>query len=572
MTWTGERVLKQIELGEDSLVEFKEAISVKQRNTIADELAAMGNTRGGTLVFSVSDKGEVKPLSRKQMDTLEMTVSEICSDSIRPHLQFSTQRLSLPDDSSVLVVEVEKSRFVHKSPGGYFHRQGSTKREITPEVLSRLFEQRSRTGLIDPDERTVEGTGPNTLDPELSGRFLSSRTDEPRQSLLNKLGFVREDDDGVMRATVAGILLCTEKPEENIPDALIQAVRYRGNTPDGANQLDAATITGPLDRQIREAIAFAVRNMNVAARKDPARVDMPQYSERALFEAIVNAVIHRDYSMRGSRIRLFLFDDRLELYSPGALVNTLTTKNIGDRQSARNGVIVSMLGRLPVKDIRGSGERQYFLERRGEGVPIIRGETRALTGREPVYDLLDGAELRLTLPAAPQKGEGVQAEVLILAAGQPLAGIQVHVLYPNKTWKEEKTDTMGRAHFNFHSELPMTVFCASRGYAAHVERDWFPTTPLTVELGSLPGGGSIVFSEETGDFPGLKGRINPILDNLDRTYMYTTNIAIDGGKQQPVHFKLRQSLRLTDINGGELVVRVVEMIGKSALLEYEIPE
>ena len=69
--------------------------------------------------------------------------------------------------------------------------------------------------------------------------------------------------------------------------------------------------------------------------------------------------------------------------------------------------------------------------------------------------------------------------------------------------------------------------------------------------------------------PDLTGRLNPILDNLDRMYLYATNIAIEEGKQQPVRFKLNQPLRLTDANGFEWVVRFVEMIGRSALLEYE---
>ncbi len=66
-----------------------------------------------------------------------------------------------------------------------------------------------------------------------------------------------------------------------------------------------------------KTMRFVVRNRRVAARKRPARQDLPQYSERAVFEAVVNAVVYRDYAVRGSKICLFMFDDRLELYSPG---------------------------------------------------------------------------------------------------------------------------------------------------------------------------------------------------------------------------------------------------------------
>lgn len=574
MLWDSDRLLLQLELGEDSRVEFKEAVfsgnrvSGPHRDAIADELAAFGNTIGGTLIFSVSDDGAVRLMSRQQMDALEAFVVELCSDSIRPPLAFVTQRLALPDGSFVLVVTVEQSALVHKSPGGYLARQGSSKREMSPEALKRLFQQRARSGLLGPDEGIVAGTGINTLDATLADRFLSSRATEPTTVQLTKLGLVREDDSGVLRATVTGVLLCTTRPDEYIRGALIEAVRYPGTVSGRASQLDAASITGPLDQQIRDAVHFARLNTRVAARKAPGRIETPQFSPRALFEAIVNAVVHRDYSEK-EKIRLFIFDDRFELYSPGALPNTLPIEAMRNRQATRNETLASILRMLVVGDIAGAGDRQYFLEQRGEGVPVIYEQTRALTGREPEYELLGGTELRLTIPSARPPVSGIQGEVSVSAGGQPLVGAQVVALYPNKTWMEEATDSFGRVAFGFHSELPITVFCAAPGYGAHVERDWHPPEPLAVPLEPRPRGGSAVFTEGVGHLPNLTGRLNPILDDLDRMYLYATNVAIDEGKQQPVHFKLNQPLRLTDVNGFEWIVRFVEMIGTSALLEYE---
>ena len=275
--------------------------------------------------------------------------------------------------------------------------------------------------------------------------------------------------------------------------------------------------------------------------------------------------------MENAKIRLFIFDDRLELYSPGTLPNTLPIEAMRNRQATRNETLASILRRLAMGDIAGAGDRQYFLEQRGERVPIIYEQTRELTGRDPAYELLGGAELRLTIPSAHPPVTGIEGKVLVSAAGQPLAGAQVVALYPNKTWMEGKTDAFGRVGFGFHSELPITVFCAAAGHTAHVERDWHPPEPISVQLEPLPLGGSTVFAEGTGHLPDLTGRLNPILDNLDRMYLYATNVAIDEGKQQTVHFKLKQSLRLTDVNGFEWIVRFVEMIGKSALLEYEPP-
>ena len=133
----------------------------------------------------------------------------------------------------------------------------------------------------------------------------------------------------------------------------------------------------------------------------------------------------------------------------------------------------------------------------------------------------------------------------------------------------QQTDTLGRAVFDFHSELPITVFCAAPGHRAHVERDWRPPSPLVADLASLAGGGSIVIPQRTGHLPNLKGRLNPILDSLDRMYLYATNVAINGGLRQPVHFKLAEPLHLADADGAVWVVRFVDMMGDSSVLEYE---
>ena len=577
MSWTAESLLRQIELGEDSRLEFKEAffrkgrVGAPSREVVADELAAFGNSSGGTMVFSVSDAGEVRQLTRSRIDALETFVGEICSDSIKPTLHFATQRLALPGGLSVLVVEIEQSQLVHKSPGGYMGRRGSSKRELTPQALQRLFQRRGRSGLLGPDEMPVAETGRGTLHTELLDRFLSFRTLEPADTQLAKLGLLGNDEAGVIRATVAGVLLATERPDKYIPGAVIEAVRYRGTVLGKASQHDAATIVGPLDRQIREAVQFARLNTRVAARKAPGRVEIPQFSPRAVFEAIVNAAVHRDYSMENARIRMFIFDDRMELYSPGALVNTLSLDAMRARQATRNEALASLLRMIRVGDIEGAGDRQYFLELRGEGVPVIYEQTRELTGQDPEFELVDGAELRLTLPSAKPPVEGIAGEVLVTADGQPLAGARVVAHYPNKTWMEATTDTFGRAAFGFYEDLPITVYCAAPGHAGHVERRWRPPAPLSIGLRTLPEGGSAIFTEGTGHLPGLKGRLNPILDTLDRTYLYATNVAIEQGRQQPVQFKLNQPLRLTDVHGFEWTVRFIDIFGKSSLLEYRPP-
>ena len=208
-----------------------------------------------------------------------------------------------------------------------------------------------------------------------------------------------------MRPTVAGVLMASEEPRRWLPNAYVQAVAYRGDeirTGSGEDpyQLDAVDVSGPLDRQIVEACRFVAKNMKTAAVKTMGRIDHPQYDMTAVFEAVTNAVAHRDYSVYGSKIRLRLFDNRLELYSPGAIANSLTIDSLRYRQSARNEAVCSLLAKCPAPDDPWLiTDRKNIMEKRGEGVPIILDNSTRLSGKEPECRLIDDAELLLTIYA-----------------------------------------------------------------------------------------------------------------------------------------------------------------------------
>lgn len=259
----------------------------------------------------------------------------------------------------------------------------------------------SQARLIRFDEQSVPNTSITDLNPKLWSRFRTVISPRDDQEFLEKIKLITRDDDNSVRATVSGILVATDSPETFISNAFIQAVCYRGIERNAAYQLDAKDITGPLDIQIRDACKFVERNMRVFATKAPHRIETPQYSMNAVFEAVVNAVAHRDYSIYGSKIRLHLFSDRLEIFSPGVFPNTMTIESISERQSARNELISSLLARCPVNVDAIGSQRTFIMDKRGEGVPIIITESEKLSGRKPEYRLLDDAELMLKIFAAP---------------------------------------------------------------------------------------------------------------------------------------------------------------------------
>ena len=413
-------LLDKIRLGEDALLELKEVrfagqrVSAPHRDSIADELVAFANSRGGVCVLGVADKTcEIQGVPDDRTGIVETLVHELCCDSIKPSLAPHIEWLRLPAPSgaevAVLKIDVPRSLFVHQGPGGYLHWAGSAKREMSPDYLARLFQQRDQTRLIRFDDQIVADAELKDLAPEFWKRFETPRTGADHEDLLSKLRVARRDDDGSLKPTVAGVLMASQDPRRWLPNAFVQAIAYRGeeirtDDPPFPYQLDVADIVGPLDKQVEAACQFVAKNMRTAAFKSSERMgrrDRPQFDLTAVFEALVNAVAHRDYSIHGAKIRLRLFENRLELYSPGGIPNTLSVENLPYVQTARNEILASLLAKCPVPADKPwlTTDRQTLMDRRGEGVRIIMENSERLSGRAPEYRLIDDAELLLTIYA-----------------------------------------------------------------------------------------------------------------------------------------------------------------------------
>jgi predicted HTH transcriptional regulator len=398
--------LKQIALGEDSVIELKSivytggTVSCPHRNSMADEMAAMANSHGGMFVLGVDDTSHcVTGLPQEKLDSTETWARNIANDLVAPPLDCAIRKLAVhtgDGEKNIIRIDIPKSIFVHKSPNGYFYRIGSSKREMTPDVLARLFQQRTQNRLIRFDEQPVMNASINDINKNLWERFKTPLSPVDGHEFLEKLKLISIDEDGHPCPTISGILMCCESPEKFIASAYIQAVCYNGKDR-VSGQLDAIDITGPLDIQIKEACKFIKRNMKTRAIKDPGRIERPQYSTNAFFEAVVNAVVHRDYSIYGSKIRLRIFSDRLELYSPGSIPNTMTVESLPLRQSSRNELLSSLLARCPMNFDAENSKRMFIMDKRGEGVPIIISESLALSGKKPEYVLIDDTELLLTI-------------------------------------------------------------------------------------------------------------------------------------------------------------------------------
>ena len=418
MRYTDLELLDKIRLGEDSSIDWKEIRLSGERLTgpkpdeLADDIASFANKRGGVLVLGVDDKTkEVIGIPLDKMEAVERTIKELCQDKLKPALEtVDIYRRQLPDATgqlrAILQVEITRSLFLHDSPGGTWTRVGSSKRQMSQDLKLRMQMQRSQARIIRFDEFLVYEAGLPDLDKDLYERFRTDRSDTSVEDFLRKLGILGQDEEGAWHPTLSGVLMCSKSPETWHKGAFIQAVAYAGvdavpSEGEGAYQSDAEDITGPLDHQVVGAMQFVRRNSKVAATKEAGRSDKPEYDTTAIFEALVNAVVHRDYTIQGSKVRLKMFSDRLELYVPGALVNTLDLDSIAFRQVSRNDTLASLLSKVPVDErISGNTTRSTYMDRRGEGTQIIVKRTFELTGHPATYRLLGDDELMLTIPKA----------------------------------------------------------------------------------------------------------------------------------------------------------------------------
>ncbi|WP_308873579.1 AlbA family DNA-binding domain-containing protein [Thiothrix subterranea] len=223
-----DNLLKQIALGEDSTlelkaIEFKGAhISAPHRNSLADEMAAMANSNTGVIVLGVDDKTKtISGIPVEKIDTVETWVREIANDQITPPLLCRIRKLAVPSatggETAIIQIDIPRSLFVHQSPGGYLYRIGSSKRQMTPDALARLFQQRSQARIIRYDEQAVPQASLDDLKTPLWQRFRSPLSPKDDREFLSKLKLITRDEDCNLYPTVSGILMATDHPPNSSP-------------------------------------------------------------------------------------------------------------------------------------------------------------------------------------------------------------------------------------------------------------------------------------------------------------------------------------------------------------------
>ena len=375
---TRTELLEIIANGENSGVEFKR--DTLQNYDLAKELVAFSNLEGGIVLLGVEDDGSVTGLVRED---LEEWVMNTCRDKVRPAIIPYFEIIGeLEPGKNIAVVRVPRGLYAysrwHNNRTVCYIRVGSQSREPTLEEMSRLFQQRH---MLHSDSRPISGTTINDLDrrrlKDYFGRILQRDfpDDEDYTGWISLLSNMEIMDEDVV--TVGGLLLFGTTPNRYLPQAGINAVAFVGPEKEYATrerkQLRGA-MTSLMDRNgnlleaglVEQSVDFIRRNTSVSAvLEDGARrMEKPTYPEDAVREAIVNALTHRDYLLSGTDIELAVYNDRLEIISPGKLPNGVTPESMRDgARSARNPLLKDFM-------------RDYgYMENLGMGVSrkIIKG-------------------------------------------------------------------------------------------------------------------------------------------------------------------------------------------------------
>lgn len=312
---------------------------------LAQTLVAFANADGGTILLGVDESGApVEGLFGEEMEEALRAALLEC----RPPIRTEWEQIETPGGAAA-AIHVPRSTELHAlADGRVLIRSGSENRPLGGEQVRQLASGKSSG---DFEMQEVAGAELGDLDPEIIRDYIAHREEKqgrqiklPQERLLRQIGALTADNV----PTVAGLLLFGFEPQFFLPQSGLTFVRFSGSELRGPGGLPGYIrrdeITGPLAQVIERTWAILLHEMRVeAVVKGLRREERTEYPQIPVREALVNAVCHRDYRLGGRRIEIRMFDDRLEVHSPGGLPGYITIDNIVEEHFSRNPRIVNGL-------------------------------------------------------------------------------------------------------------------------------------------------------------------------------------------------------------------------------------
>lgn len=356
-------LLSIIGQGETSKVQFKELLD--SDTSIAAEMIAMSNSKGGIIIFGVKDKtGEITGLNYEQLQKIGNRIATIATDSIKPQIFVTTESLSVNFEDghrNVLIVYIEEgfAKPYKDNNGTIWLKQGCDKRKLTDNnELFRLFQQ---NGNVYIDEIIVPNTSVNDIDKEKISKYLVQINDEDAEqteTLYRNLNILKNGS-----LSLGGLLFFSNNPQKYRPAFCIKAVSFFGNDSAGTEYRDSIDIVGTIPAMFTDGMKFFNTSLHHTQQgQNYNSTGVLEISQIALEELLQNALTHRDYS-KNAPIRIFIFDNRVEIISPGALPNSQTVDSIKlGNAVVRNNLINTFASKLMKYRGTGTGIRRALKE------------------------------------------------------------------------------------------------------------------------------------------------------------------------------------------------------------------
>lgn len=360
-------LLDIISTGETSKVQFKETLPNPE--SMSREMVAMANSLGGIILLGVKDKiGTVTGLTQEQIEYADRKVAEF-ADNLKPPIYLATEVVKIEDDNgskNVLIVHINEgiNKPYKTAQGEIYVKQGSNKRLLTDNAeIMRLFQH---SGNLLADEMEVYGTSIDDIDVNKFSKYFKKEFDQTYEALelsyeqaLKAKRVLRNN-----QLTLAGLLFFGKDPQSIKPAFTIKAVSFFGNDIESNYYRNKPEdLKGTIPELFEQAIKYLKSSLHhLQAGQGFNSIGKLEISEIALIELVQNAILHRDY-FRNSPIRLLIFDNRIEIISPGNLPNSLTVEDIkfGNPVIRNNQLVAFASHTLPFSGL-GSGVRRALAE------------------------------------------------------------------------------------------------------------------------------------------------------------------------------------------------------------------
>jgi len=344
--------------GEDSKTQFKS--NMHNPEQLAAELVAFSNSLGGQLCIGVHDDGSIAGLTPQDVQRLNNMLSNVASQHVHPSINITSENI-LTEQGVVIVVTVSPgtSKPYTDNQGFIWVKSGGDKRKVTArEEMQRMFQS---AGLVHADEVSVPGMTSADIDILYFSNFFEDvygETIEEQQIPLDKiLENMNLAKKGALNLT--GALLFSRRSRFLLPSFIIKAVAYPGTDIDKEHYKDSRDFSGKLEEIFTGALAFIMNNIpHSQGNQNVNSIAEPAVPQTVWEELLANALLHRDYFI-SSAIRIFLFNDRVEIISPGHLPNNLSIENIKAGNSVIRNPILASFGTkiLPYRGL-GNGIRR----------------------------------------------------------------------------------------------------------------------------------------------------------------------------------------------------------------------